>query len=164
MSVQLKVPSVGESVTEVEIGEWLKKEGDHVEKDENVVVIETDKATVEIPAPQAGRLSKILKKQGEGAVVGDVIGELEAGSAAAPEAKKGTPSSKPASDVARDVKKETSKPNVAPDVRRGKSEEKVEPTSEVPPHLHPAPSGASTLPRRGEGTGHVMPAAQRVLD
>ena len=44
MAVELKVPSVGESVTEVEIGEWLKREGDHVEKDENLVVIETSDA------------------------------------------------------------------------------------------------------------------------
>jgi 2-oxoglutarate dehydrogenase E2 component (dihydrolipoamide succinyltransferase) len=51
MSIKLKIPAVGESVTEVQIGEWLKKEGDTVAKDENIVVIETEKATVELPAP-----------------------------------------------------------------------------------------------------------------
>ena len=48
MPIELKVPEVGESISEVEIGEWLKKEGDFVERDDEVVVIETDKATVEI--------------------------------------------------------------------------------------------------------------------
>src|ERR1019366_2691012 len=84
MGLELKVPSVGESVTEVEIGEWLKKEGDHVEKDENVVVIETDKATVEVPAPETGRLSRILKRQGDAATVGEVIGEVEPGGGGTP--------------------------------------------------------------------------------
>src|SRR6266853_5543431 len=79
MSIELKVPPVGESVTEVEIGEWLKAEGDHVEKDENVVVIETEKATVELPAPTSGTLAKIRKQKGDSARVGDVIGEMEEG-------------------------------------------------------------------------------------
>src|SRR6266436_1931060 len=82
MSIELKVPSVGESVTEVEIGEWLKAEGDHVEKDENVVIIETEKATVELPAPASGTLAKIRKQQGDSAKVGDVIGEMEEGAGA----------------------------------------------------------------------------------
>ena len=79
MSVELKVPAVGESISEVEIGDWLKKEGDFVAKDENVAVIETEKATVEIPAPAAGTLSKILKKKGDAAKVGEVVAMLEPG-------------------------------------------------------------------------------------
>ncbi|HUJ10247.1 MAG TPA: dihydrolipoyllysine-residue succinyltransferase [Verrucomicrobiae bacterium] len=77
MAIELKVPSVGESVTEVEIGGWLKAEGDPVAKDENVVVIESEKATVELPAPVSGRLTKILKQKGESAKVGEVIGEMQ---------------------------------------------------------------------------------------
>ncbi|MGN6730948.1 MAG: biotin/lipoyl-containing protein, partial [Candidatus Binatia bacterium] len=61
MPIELKVPEVGESISEVEIGEWLKKEGDFVEQDDEVVMIETDKATVEISAPEAGTITKILK-------------------------------------------------------------------------------------------------------
>lgn len=79
MSVELKVPQVGESITEVQIGDWLKKEGDAVAADEAVVVIETDKVTVELPAPAAGRIGRMLKKKGESATVGEVIGYLEAG-------------------------------------------------------------------------------------
>ncbi len=77
MTIEVKVPEVGESITEVEIGDWLKAVGDSVQQDEDLVVIETDKATVEIVAPQAGRLSKILKASGETAQVGEVIGHLD---------------------------------------------------------------------------------------
>jgi len=79
MAVELKVPAVGESITEVQIGQWLKGEGQAVEKDENLVEIETDKATVEISAPAAGTISKVLKRSGETAAVGEVIGYLEPG-------------------------------------------------------------------------------------
>ncbi len=91
MSIELKVPAVGESISEVEIGDWLKKEGDFVNKDENVAIIETEKATVEIPAPASGTLGKILKKKGETAKVGEVVALMEAGenkSATAKEAPK----------------------------------------------------------------------------
>ena len=77
MAVELKVPAVGESITEVQIGQWLKGEGQSAEKDENLVEIETDKATVEISAPVSGRISKVLKRTGETAAVGEVIGYME---------------------------------------------------------------------------------------
>ena len=81
MPVELKVPTVGESITEVMIGEWLKKEGDYAAEDEPVVVIETDKVNVELPAPISGVISKITKGDGEDAEVGDVIGFMEAAEA-----------------------------------------------------------------------------------
>jgi 2-oxoglutarate dehydrogenase E2 component (dihydrolipoamide succinyltransferase) len=77
MRVDIKVPSVGESITEVQIGEWLKQAGETVSKDENLLLLETDKATVEIHAPQAGTLTEVLKKNGESAGIGEVIGRLE---------------------------------------------------------------------------------------
>lgn len=77
MAIELKVPAVGESITEVEIGDWLKLEGASVQKDENVVALESEKATVELPAPVSGKVSKILKQKGETAAVGEVIGYLE---------------------------------------------------------------------------------------
>jgi 2-oxoglutarate dehydrogenase E2 component (dihydrolipoamide succinyltransferase) len=79
MAVELKVPAVGESITEVQIGQWLKQEGQSTEQDENLVEIETDKATVEIAAPVAGKISKVLKQTGETALVGEVIGYIEPG-------------------------------------------------------------------------------------
>ena len=77
MPVPLKVPNVGESITEVEIGEWLKKSGEFVAENDPVVVIETEKATVELPAPVSGKVTEILKKQGEKAAVGEAIGYME---------------------------------------------------------------------------------------
>src|SRR5438552_18982982 len=77
MSIELKIPEVGESITEVEIGGWLKNQGDHVEKDESVVSLESEKATVELPAPESGTIGRILKQKGETAKVGEVIGYLE---------------------------------------------------------------------------------------
>ncbi|HVU26437.1 MAG TPA: 2-oxoglutarate dehydrogenase complex dihydrolipoyllysine-residue succinyltransferase [Verrucomicrobiae bacterium] len=79
MTIELKVPAVGESITEVEIGGWLKTEGATVAKDEAVAVIETEKATVELPAPADGTLTKILKRKGETAKVGEVVAQMEVG-------------------------------------------------------------------------------------
>ena len=63
MAIELKVPAVGESITEVEIGGWLKNKGDSVRKDEPVVALESEKATVELPAPESGTLVQVLKQQ-----------------------------------------------------------------------------------------------------
>jgi 2-oxoglutarate dehydrogenase E2 component (dihydrolipoamide succinyltransferase) len=78
-TLELKVPSVGESVTEVEVGDWLKQPGDTITKDETLVVLETDKATVEVPSPVAGRLASIARQSGERVKVGDLLGTVEAG-------------------------------------------------------------------------------------
>lgn len=83
MPVELVVPSVGESITEVEIGDWLKSEGEPVDEDEPVVVLETEKVTVELPAPASGTITSLLKHKGDKASVGDVIGYIEPNGAAA---------------------------------------------------------------------------------
>ncbi|WP_279164837.1 2-oxoglutarate dehydrogenase complex dihydrolipoyllysine-residue succinyltransferase [Thermus scotoductus] len=75
---ELKVPSVGESIVEVEIGAWLKKEGESFAQDEPLVELITDKATLELPAPFAGTLERILKRTGETARVGEAIALLKA--------------------------------------------------------------------------------------
>jgi 2-oxoglutarate dehydrogenase E2 component (dihydrolipoamide succinyltransferase) len=79
MNIELKVPALGESINEVEIGEWLRKEGDGVEKDQPVVALESEKATVELPAPEQGTLKQVLKRKGETAKIGEVIGYMETG-------------------------------------------------------------------------------------
>jgi 2-oxoglutarate dehydrogenase E2 component (dihydrolipoamide succinyltransferase) len=79
MSIELKVPEIGESITEVEIGGWLKKTGEPVEKDEAIVTLESEKATVELPSPGAGTMGQLLKQQGDTAKVGEVIAYLEDG-------------------------------------------------------------------------------------
>jgi len=77
MAIELKVPQVGESITEVEIGDWLKGRGDFVQKDEPVVTLESEKATVELPAPISGTISDVLKKKGDTAAIGEVIAYIE---------------------------------------------------------------------------------------
>lgn len=94
MPVELRVPKVGESITEVQVGDWLISDGDPVQRDQPVVVLETDKATVELPAPVAGKVTKRLKAKGEIAKVGEVIGLMEEG--AVPAAAKPTSPAKPA--------------------------------------------------------------------
>src|SRR5687768_13542852 len=84
MQIELKVPAVGESITEVEIGQWLKNEGDSVSANDNLVALESEKTTLELPAPAAGALQKILKRKGEVAKVGEVIGIFEQDGAGAP--------------------------------------------------------------------------------
>src|SRR5215475_5837997 len=76
MPVELKVPEVGESITEVQIARWYKQVGDRAAKDENLVEIESDKATVDLPAPISGTLTQILKQPGDKALVGEVIGYM----------------------------------------------------------------------------------------
>ncbi len=80
MSIDIKVPSVGESITEVQISKWLKQPGDRVEMDEDLVEVESEKASVQLPAPAAGTLDEILIGDGEIAQVGQVVGRIrEAG-------------------------------------------------------------------------------------
>ena len=74
---ELKIPQAGESIQEVQIGQWLREEGQWVDRDEIVVELETDKASMDLPAPVAGLLSKILKKDGEAADIGDVIALID---------------------------------------------------------------------------------------
>jgi len=79
MSVEIRVPTLGESVTEATIGQWYKKVGDTVAADEPVVELETDKVTVEVPAPSAGTLEAISVEQGETVEVGALIGAIAEG-------------------------------------------------------------------------------------
>jgi len=77
MAVELKIPEAGESITAVQIGRWLKSEGDFVQQDEPLVELESDKASMDLPAPVSGRISKLLKKTGDGARVGETIAVID---------------------------------------------------------------------------------------
>lgn len=76
MALELKIPSVGESVTKVTISQWLKQDGDYVEMDEAVAELESEKATVELNAEKAGVL-KILVEEGEDVAVGAVVASID---------------------------------------------------------------------------------------
>ena len=94
MSVEIRVPTLGESVTEATIAKWLKKAGDAVGVDEPLVELETDKVSLEVPSPSAGVLSEILVEVGSDVSVGAVIGRIEAGAAPAAKAAQ-APAPKP---------------------------------------------------------------------
>ena len=144
MAVELRVPEVGESITEVQIGSWFKKEGDPIERDEPLVEIESDKATLELPAPVSGTLSKVLKKKGETAKVGDLIAEI--GEGAPKSGAKSTGAKAPATTGARATTSASApSPAAAPAISRA--------AATAPP----TPVGARAAETR------VMPSAQRVL-
>lgn len=79
---EIKVPTLGESVSEATVAKWLKKEGDAVAADETIVELETDKVTLEVNAPAAGVISRIIAPEGSNVGVGAILGEIGAGSAA----------------------------------------------------------------------------------
>src|SRR6267142_1089378 len=83
---EIRVPTLGESVTEATIGRWFKKAGDAVAVDEPLVELETDKVTIEVPAPSAGTLGEIVAKDGETVAVGALLGQINDGAAAKPAA------------------------------------------------------------------------------
>jgi len=100
MTTEIRVPTLGESVSEATIGKWFKKVGDAVKADEPVLELETDKVTLEVNAPAAGVLSEIVAKDGDTVGVGALLGSIAAGSAAAvapaPQAPTAAPKANPA--------------------------------------------------------------------
>ena len=97
---EIRVPTLGESVTEATIGKWFKKPGDPVAVDEPVVELETDKVTIEVPAPAAGTLGEIAAKDGETVAVGALLGEVKEGAGASLKPTgKASPTSAPPSDA-----------------------------------------------------------------
>ncbi len=93
---EIRVPTLGESVTEATIGKWFKHPGDAVAVDEPLVELETDKVTIEVPAPAAGVLSEIAAKDGETVAVGAVLGQIKDGAGAAKAATAAPLAAKPA--------------------------------------------------------------------
>jgi 2-oxoglutarate dehydrogenase E2 component (dihydrolipoamide succinyltransferase) len=148
-SVELKVPSVGESVTEVEIGDWLKQPGESVRKDETVVVLETDKATVDIPAPISGRLSEIVHQKGARVQVGDVLGRIESADADG-EASVPSPSSPPQPQPKSAAKKKSAEKQDQPD------ESQAEPTARDEQRVMPA--AARLMKEKGIAPDAVEPS------
>src|SRR5207302_1528912 len=97
---EIRVPTLGESVTEATIGKWFKKPGDPVAVDEPLVELETDKVTIEVPAPAAGMLGEISAKDGETVAVGALLGQIKEGAGAAkPAPAKAAPTPAPPTDA-----------------------------------------------------------------
>ncbi len=168
---EIRVPTLGESVTEATIGKWFKKAGDAVAADEPMVELETDKVTIEVPAPAAGVLSEILAKDGETVAVGALLGQIKEGA--------GAPAAKPAAAPAGrpDQKTSTTTPiNAAEETQalRVPPKADAEPKSKDP-DAPPAPSvrklsaesgvDASTVPGSGKDgrvtKGDMLAAIER---
>ena len=92
---EIRVPTLGESVTEATIGKWFKQPGDPVAVDEPLVELETDKVTIEVPAPAAGTLAAIAAKDGATVAVGALLGEIKEGAGAAPSKTTPAPTGRP---------------------------------------------------------------------
>src|SRR5262250_3556343 len=82
MPTEIKVPSLGESIAEATVSKWLKRPGEPIALDEPVAELETDKVTLEVPAPAAGTLAEILAEEGANVPVGAVLGRIASGAAA----------------------------------------------------------------------------------
>jgi 2-oxoglutarate dehydrogenase E2 component (dihydrolipoamide succinyltransferase) len=133
---EIRVPTLGESVTEATIGRWFKKAGEAVAVDEPLVELETDKVTIEVPAPSAGVLGEIIAKDGETVAVGALLGQINDGAAgaakaAAAPAKSAAPPSAAAPAPAPAAKAPPSDAPLAPSVRKLSTESGVD-ASTVP--------------------------------
>src|SRR6476661_5118254 len=138
MATEIRVPTLGESVSEATIGKWFKKPGEAVKADEPLVELETDKVTLEVNAPAAGVLAEVSAKEGETVGVGALLGSISAdgaGAGAAPVAKaaeqpkpQDTPKAAPAPAAAPAKVLPAGTPQ-APSVTRIAAESGVEPSS-----------------------------------
>ena len=144
----IKVPTLGESVTEATVGRWFKQPGDAVAADEPLVELETDKVTLEVPAPSAGVLGDISAKQGETVAVGAVLGSIKEGAGAAPKSvASGTgtarPDTKTTSSMPINAAEEEPKPRAASDKKDMPS----------PPSVRKMAAETGVDPSKVEGSG-----------
>src|SRR5580693_2782185 len=132
---EIRVPTLGESVTEATIGRWFKKAGDAVAVDEPLVELETDKVTIEVPAPSAGVLGEIAAKDGETVAVGALLGQITDGAAGA-----------------------AAKPAPAP----AASAKAAAPAAPPPPPTAPAPAPAAAAPKAPPSDAPLAPSVRKI--
>jgi 2-oxoglutarate dehydrogenase E2 component (dihydrolipoamide succinyltransferase) len=135
---EIRVPTLGESVTEATIGRWFKKAGDAVAVDEPLVELETDKVTIEVPAPSAGTLGEISAKDGETVAVGALLGQITEGGVAAAAAK----------------------PAAAPAREAAAKEAPAKPAPAAPPS--PAPAPAAAAPKAAPADAPLAPSVRKM--
>src|SRR5690349_12859192 len=154
MATDIRVPALGESVTEATIGQWFKKVGDNVAADEPVVELETDKVTIEVPAPAAGVLEAISAQPGETVNVGSLIGaigEAAGGAKPAPAAKAPEPAPAPAPKAAEPVPAPKAEPAAPAPAARASN-------GQTPP---PAPAAAKLMTESGISAADVNGSGRR---
>jgi 2-oxoglutarate dehydrogenase E2 component (dihydrolipoamide succinyltransferase) len=152
MAIEIVVPALGESVTEATVGQWFKKPGDAVAADEPLVELETDKVTVEVPAPAAGVLADIKVEQGTTVAIGSILGSISEGA--------GSPRSKPRSEAPAPASRPITTPLVG-DKPAAKSAPDAKPAPERPPAPTPA---AVSRPEAKSDRPPPAPAARKMLE
>jgi len=140
MAKEIRVPTLGESVTEATIGQWFKKQGDAVADGETLLELETDKVTLEVPAPAAGTLGEIIAKEGETVEVNALLGMLEEGAGA----------------PAKEAKKEEAAP-----AREEPKAEAAPAAEEKSGDMPPAPSAAKMMADKGVSAEQVSGSGKR---
>ena len=184
--IPVDVPTVGESISEVQIGRWLKNDGDWISSGEDLVEIETEKASVQIPAPASGYLQGILKAADEFATVGEKIAEIRAAEAPADQGDGATPDESTSGEAKAKVEngsasagrfdagaggdasspgaRDSSRPAAGSAAASGSGSASSLPPSSAPASPAPASPSLGSAAPTGRGGQFVMPAAQRLLD
>jgi 2-oxoglutarate dehydrogenase E2 component (dihydrolipoamide succinyltransferase) len=145
MATEIRVPTLGESVAEATVGKWFKKAGDAIAADEPIVELETDKVTIEVPAPAAGTLAELTVKEGDSVEPGALLGMIaEGGGAAAPSAK--PQKEEPAPEASKKAEADTAR---APAGSAAASE------------MPPTPSAAKLLAEAGVAADQVAGSGKR---
>jgi 2-oxoglutarate dehydrogenase E2 component (dihydrolipoamide succinyltransferase) len=150
MTIEIKVPALGESVTEATVGQWFKQPGEAVNVDEPLVELETDKVTVEVPAPAAGVLADIKVPQGTTVAVGTVLGSIAEGAGAA--AKAPPKAAAPPKDGAAKPAAQPAPPKPAPAARPAPVAETAMP---------PAPAARKLMEEKGLAAADVRGSGKR---
>jgi 2-oxoglutarate dehydrogenase E2 component (dihydrolipoamide succinyltransferase) len=146
MPNDIKIPAVGESITEVQISEWLKSEGDSVKQDEPIAVIDSEKTTFDLPAPQAGRLAKILHKAGDTVKIGEVVAQIETNG----EAEKFGPKKTVEKSEVKDTEKSKKKIEEPAKKEKPKADEKPTESAGVEKEISTDDSEKKSLPGKAE--------------
>src|SRR6185437_12032387 len=175
MATEIKVPTLGESVTTATIARWLKHEGDTVAADDPLVELETDKVTVEVNAPAAGVLSSISAQEGDEVEVGSLLAMLDAGASASPGGARTSPA--PPRQAANPAPTPAASPSPAP--QAAAAEAAAAPAVAAAPASHaaanpaagvkppPRPLGPVSRPAMAPPSGTVhapLPAATRLIE
>jgi 2-oxoglutarate dehydrogenase E2 component (dihydrolipoamide succinyltransferase) len=159
MAIEITVPALGESVTEATVGQWFKKPGDAVNADEPLVELETDKVTVEVPAPAAGFLADIKVAQGTTVAIGSVLGSISEGGAGSAKARPRTEPRATASKAA---------PSPPPAARAAAKPAPERMPAPAPPpsppaqgHMPPAPAARKMMEEKGVVAADVEGSGRR---
>ena len=163
MAIEIQVPQLGESISEATVARWMKAPGEAVEADEPLVELETDKVTVEVPAPRSGVLEEILAGEGEEVEVGAVLGRMAAGAAPAkaapaPGAKEPAPAPADAPPLSPAARKLLADNALAPDAVAGTGKDGRITKADVLAHLE---SAAAPPPAAAPAPAPAAPAAPR---